>query len=35
MDSKKDIDYLQSDLGYHQIVRTHVEGILKYIQDSK
>lgn len=35
MDSKKDIDYLQSDLGYHQIVRTHVEGIIKYIQDSK
>ena len=32
MDSKKDIDYLQSDLGYHQIVRTHVEGIIKYIQ---
>lgn len=30
-DNKEDVEYLTSDLGFHQIVRTHVEGILKYI----
>lgn len=33
-DSKQDVDYLISDLGFHQIVRTHVEGILSYIKDN-
>ena len=33
-DNKDDVDYLTSDLGFHQIVRTHVEGILKYISDN-
>ena len=33
-DNKEDVDYLTSDLGFHQIVRTHVEGILKYISDN-
>lgn len=30
-DNKHDVDYLLSDLGRHQIVRTHVEGIIRYI----
>lgn len=30
-DNKDDVDYLTSDQGFHEIVRTHVEGILKYI----
>ena len=33
-DDKQDVDYLMSDLGFHQIVRTHVEGILSYIKDN-
>lgn len=33
-DNKKDVEYLTSDKGFHQIVRTHVEGIIKYIQDN-
>ena len=33
-DNKKDIDFLVSDVGFHQIVRLHVEGIIKYIQDN-
>ena len=33
-DNKNDVAYLTSDLGFHQIVRTHVEGIIKYIQDN-
>lgn len=33
-DNKSDVEYLTSDLGFHQIVRTHVEGILKYIEDN-
>ena len=33
-DNKQDVDYLTSDLGFHQIVRTHVEGILSYIKDN-
>lgn len=33
-DNKEDVEYLTSDLGFHQIVRTHVEGILKYIKDN-
>ena len=34
MDNKKDIEYLNSDEGFHEIVRLHVEGILKYIKDN-
>ena len=33
-DNKKDVEYLTSDKGFHQIVRTHVEGIIKYIQNN-
>lgn len=33
-DNKDDVAYLTSDLGFHQIVRTHVEGILNYIKDN-
>lgn len=33
-DNKDDIEYLTSDLGFHQIVRTHVEGILNFIKDN-
>lgn len=33
-DNKEDVEYLNSDLGFHQIVRTHVEGILNYIKDN-
>ena len=31
-DNQEDVKYLTSDLGFHQIVKTHVEGILKYAQ---
>lgn len=34
MDNKEDVEFLTSPLGFHQIVRIHVEGILKYIQDN-
>lgn len=34
MDNKDDVNYLTSDIGFQQIVRTHVEGILKYIEDN-
>jgi len=34
MDNKKDVEYLNSDEGFHEIVRLHVEGILKYIEDN-
>ena len=33
-DNKKDVDYLLSDEGFHEIVRLHVEGILNYIKDN-
>lgn len=33
-DNKEDVEYLISDLGFHQIVRTHVEGIINYIKDN-
>ena len=33
-DNKKDVDYLLSDEGFHNIVRLHVEGILQYIKDN-
>ena len=33
-DNKDDIEYLKSDIGFHQITRLHVEGILKYIKDN-
>ena len=31
-DNKKDVDYLNSDEGFHAINRTHLEGILNYIK---
>ena len=34
MDSKKDLEYLNSDLGFYQIVKTHVDGIMNYIKDN-
>lgn len=34
MDNKEDVEFLESPLGFHQIVRTHIEGIIKYIQDN-
>lgn len=33
-DNKEDVEFLTSDIGFHQLVRTHVEGILKYISDN-
>jgi N-acetylmuramoyl-L-alanine amidase len=30
-DNKKDVDYLLSDAGIHNIARLHVEGIIRYI----
>lgn len=33
-DNKEDVEFLTSDVGFHQIVRTHVEGILNYIKDN-
>lgn len=33
-DNKEDVMYLESDEGFHEIVRTHVEGILNYIKDN-
>ena len=33
-DNKDDVAYLTSYKGFHEIVRTHVEGIIKYIQDN-
>lgn len=33
-DNKQDVEFLTSEAGFHQIVRTHVEGILKYIKDN-
>lgn len=33
-DNKNDVQYLTSDVGFHQIVRLHVEGILNYIKDN-
>lgn len=32
-DTKEDVDYLLSDEGFHSIVRLHVEGILKFINE--
>ena len=33
-DNKDDVKYLTSDEGFHEIVRTHVEGIIQYIKDN-
>ena len=33
-DNKEDVEFLTSSLGFHQIVRLHVEGILNYLQDN-
>lgn len=33
-DNKDDIAYLTSDQGFHEIVRTHVEGIVNYIKNN-
>ena len=32
-DNKDDVEYLLSDVGFFQIVKTHVEGIVKYVED--
>lgn len=32
-DNKEDVKYLLSDVGFHQIVKTHLDGIISYIQD--
>ena len=33
-DNKEDVAYLTSNQGFHEIVRTHVEGIVNYIKDN-
>ena len=33
-DNKEDVEFLTSTLGFHQIVRLHVEGILNYVRDN-
>ena len=33
-DTKKDVEFLLSDIGRQQIVRLHVEGIINYIKDN-
>ena len=33
-DNKDDVAYLTSNQGFHEIVRTHVEGIINYIKDN-
>lgn len=33
-DNKDDVNYLTSDEGFHEIVRTHVEGIIQYVKDN-
>ena len=33
-DNKNDVDFLLSDEGFHSILRLHIEGILRYIQDN-
>ena len=32
-DNKDDVEYLLSDVGFFQLVKTHVEGIVKYVED--
>ena len=33
-DNKGDVDFLLSDEGFNKIVKTHVDGIIKYIKDN-
>lgn len=33
-DTKEDVDYLNSEEGFNQIVKTHVDGIINYIKDN-
>lgn len=33
-DNKNDVDFLLSDEGFHSILRLHIEGILRYLQDN-
>lgn len=33
-DNKKDVEFLTSDMGEHAIVRIHVEGIIKYLEEA-
>ena len=33
-DTKEDVEYMLSDAGFFQLVKTHVEGIIKYIKDN-
>lgn len=32
-DNKSDVDYLTSEIGFNQIVKTHVDGIINYIEN--
>lgn len=33
-DTKSDVEYLESEEGFNQIVKTHVEGIINFIKDN-
>ena len=33
-DNKKDVEFLLSDVGRHSIVRIHVDGIIKYLEEA-
>ena len=33
-DTKEDVEFLISESGFNQIVKTHVDGIIKYIEDN-
>lgn len=33
-DNKKDVEYLLSNQGFHELIRLHVEGIINYIKDN-
>lgn len=33
-DNMNDVEYLLSDVGFFQLVKTHVEGIIKFIEDN-
>ena len=34
-DTKADVEYLTSEAGRHAIIRTHIEGIIDYINSKK
>jgi N-acetylmuramoyl-L-alanine amidase len=33
-DNKEDVEFLESDEGFHKIIKVHLEGILKYLKDN-